>query len=283
MLPDLYVDPVSYGPVVLQPFGALMVTGFILGIMWVHTRTKAFGLDRDVMYWLYFFCIGAATVVAHMYDVTFNYQPSPVLRDPLVLFKIWEGGIGSFGSFIGAIVGSWLYLRLRKRSFLAYCDATIQGFALGWVFGRIGCTVSFDHPGTLTTFVLGMPYRGGEATAGIRHNLGFYEVFLAAGIFALFWTHRHKAHFAGYYLLTFAMIFMPVRFALDFLRVADRTYWGLTAGQFLAIAIFAYSAWKFRQLAETSTHILTPDHQPHQDPNRPAPDTPATSAEAAAQ
>jgi hypothetical protein len=43
----------------------------------------------------------------------------------------------------------------------------------------------------------------------------------------------------GVFLAAFLVLYMPVRFAFDFLRVADLRYGGLTAAQWVALAALA--------------------------------------------
>jgi hypothetical protein len=45
-----------------------------------------------------------------------------------------------------------------------------------------------------------------------------------------------RARTPGFFLAAFILLYMPVRFALDFLRVADARYAGLTPAQWAALA-----------------------------------------------
>ncbi|HJX74027.1 MAG TPA: prolipoprotein diacylglyceryl transferase family protein, partial [Candidatus Deferrimicrobiaceae bacterium] len=47
----------------------------------------------------------------------------------------------------------------------------------------------------------------------------------------------------GFYPLAFLLLYMPVRFFLDFLRISDARYGGLTFGQYAAIAGFAVAGY----------------------------------------
>jgi hypothetical protein len=43
----------------------------------------------------------------------------------------------------------------------------------------------------------------------------------------------------GTFLASFIALYMPIRFALDFLRVGDARYFGLTPAQWVAMVLFA--------------------------------------------
>ena len=144
-------------------------------------------------------------------------------------------------------------------------------FPAALAIGRFGCALAHDHPGTVTTFPLAislktdaaLDYLGGVyRAAGLAlpqaaptmgfHDLGLYEfLFLALAVVPLFvkWNRRRRP--AGFYLVAFAALYLPVRFALDMLRVADVRYVGLTPAQWVAALIMAalpFAAVRHRKL-----------------------------------
>jgi phosphatidylglycerol:prolipoprotein diacylglycerol transferase len=122
---------------------------------------------------------------------------------------------------------------------LIYAECILQGLVLGWIFGRLGCTIVFDHPGHLSNFFLAFQHPDGA-----RHNLGFYEFLLTLFILlpAILILHRLKAK-PGSYLAAVLILYTPARFFLDFLRMdasqnGDVRYFGLTPGQYGSIILF---------------------------------------------
>jgi prolipoprotein diacylglyceryltransferase len=72
------------------------------------------------------------------------------------------------------------------------------------------------------------------------HDLGLYEfLFLSLVVVPLVavWSRRERP--GGFYLVAFAALYLPVRFALDMLRVADTRYLGLTPAQWVAALTLA--------------------------------------------
>jgi phosphatidylglycerol:prolipoprotein diacylglycerol transferase len=126
-----------------------------------------------------------------------------------------------------------LYLRQRQVDFLIYADTLAFGLPVGIWLGRLGCFLIHDHPGTATHFLLGTRYPDGV----VRHDLGLYEslaAFLMAGVFLL---SVRRPRLTGTYLAIFAIWYGALRFGLDFLRIIDSRYLGLTAGQYLGLVL----------------------------------------------
>jgi phosphatidylglycerol:prolipoprotein diacylglycerol transferase len=223
----------------LHAFGFLVGTGIILGTVLAGRRARDFGASEQVVSQLALWAVIPGFIGAHFVHVL-AYYPEEFLKRPLYLLEIWNG-ISSFGGFVGGTLGVWWYFRRnRGLPFLPYADALIYGFTFAWIFGRLGCTVAFDHPGFETDFLLAMDYPGDgkDVGPGLRHNLGFYEAIWSVVMAAFFFTQRHVTHFKGWFVAVFVLTYMPFRFGLDFLRAVDERYAGLTPGQWISFGLF---------------------------------------------
>ena len=62
------------------------------------------------------------------------YQTEHLLSDPLMLFRVWEGGMASHGGFIGVILATFWYCRQSNQSFWPVADliATVVPPGLFW-------------------------------------------------------------------------------------------------------------------------------------------------------
>jgi len=269
VIPFFEQPTLPLGPVTLHAFGALVGAALIAGSAIVVRRCRATGLDPERGGDMAIYAIVAGFVAAHLYAV-FAYYPRDVLRDPLLLLKVWEN-ISSFGGFVGGIFGVWLFFRVRTPGLSGgekwkYFDAAAFAMPFAWTIGRLACTVAHDHPGTVTTFPLGVSLASPEARAYIAsyyeaagrlaelpppeqlarmafHDLGWYEflytLFVMVPAFLLL---DRKARQPGFYAIAFLFLYVPARFALDFLRIADVRYFGLTPAQYAGIAGLAAAA-----------------------------------------
>ncbi|MGB7630613.1 MAG: prolipoprotein diacylglyceryl transferase family protein, partial [Candidatus Deferrimicrobium sp.] len=71
------------------------------------------------------------------------------------------------------------------------------------------------------------------------HDLGWYEFLYMACLMApAFFLLDRKPRPPGFFLVAFPLLYVPARFLLDFLRISDARYLGLTPGQYAGIAVF---------------------------------------------
>lgn len=231
-------------------FGLLVASGVLLGRWYVLKRSREYRLDVPEMEVASLVAVNVGFVISHVFEIVF-YSPERIAREGIwVLFKFWDG-ISSYGGFLGALIGLSGYYAWKKKSWWRQADAIIEGLVYGWVFGRLGCTVVFDHPGPLTDFVLGMNYRD-----GVRHNLGFYEFLytLLVLVPSTLWIRarqlRGRALPPGGAIFLISALYAPVRFALDFLRAedlasADKRYAGLTPAHYMSLALFVFAVFGY--------------------------------------
>jgi prolipoprotein diacylglyceryltransferase len=71
----------------------------------------------------------------------------------------------------------------------------------------------------------------------VRHNLGFYEALWTIVIAAVLYALRNYYPFRGFHFALVILLYSPVRFFFDTLRVADRTYMGFTPGQYFSVLL----------------------------------------------
>ncbi|MCC7003067.1 MAG: prolipoprotein diacylglyceryl transferase [Gemmatimonadaceae bacterium] len=269
MIPYIEQPSVSIGPLTIHAFGAIVAAAVYAGLAIGARRFTGLGLDRALGERLAWWAVVGGFLGAHLFSVLF-YFPQKVAANPLLLFKLWED-ISSFGSILGGILGIWLFFRLRARSIdtltrLAYLDVAAFVFPVSLMIGRIACSLAHDHPGTVTDFPLAVSLesaparsymegvyadagRGAElppldvlATLGF-HDLGWYEfLFLAATVVPTMLLLDRRSRRPGFFLAAFIVLYMPARFLLDYLRVSDVRYAGLTPAQWGALVVLAVLA-----------------------------------------
>lgn len=283
MIPYLEQPTLRLGPVTLAAFGVIVGIAVAAGLQLGARRMRALGLDPAFGERLGWWVLVGGFLGAHLFSVLL-YFPEKVARDPLVLLRVWED-ISSFGGMIGAVLALALLFALRGRHLdaptrWAYVDVAAFVFPVSLMIGRLACALAHDHPGTVTGFPLAISLEEADARAFVArtyasagradelpdagtlaslgfHDLGWYEfLYLAAVVVPVVFVLRRAerrvgAHRPGRYLLAFLALYLPVRFALDFLRVSDVRYAGLTPAQWAALAGLAALpalAVRFRRL-----------------------------------
>jgi len=276
MIPYIHVYELHLGPLTLHPFGILVATGVVLGTALAKRRARSLGLDQDSLMSFVTWALVGGFIGGHVFDEIF-YHPEEILKAPWSLLYLWAG-LSSFGGFAGSIIGIVLWkfyetkpvLRLgagftlvrpvRRATplrLLPFSDVFLAVFPVAWVFGRLGCTVVHDHPGLQTSASrpFSVAYGPGpvekygffELRYGSipRFDLGLLEMLfsvLVACVFALTWKKRLPV---GAYVAALPLIYAPVRFAMDYLRLQDAEggdlrYANLTPAQWACLALFAF-------------------------------------------
>jgi phosphatidylglycerol---prolipoprotein diacylglyceryl transferase len=263
MIPYFEQPTFDIGPITIHAFGVVVASALFLGLTIGAARFRRLGLDRELGERMGWWAVIGGFVGAHLFALSF-YHPQKVRENPLVVFQLW-GDISSFGSMLGGLIAILLFFRLRAPETstvrrMLYLDAVAYVFPVSLMVGRIGCALAHDHPGRITRFPLAVSLateqartyigevyanagRLGElpapdALAGLGfHDLGLIELlYLVAFVVPAMVVLGRRPQRAGVFLLAFLILYMPVRFGLDFLRVGDLRYSGLTAAQWVALA-----------------------------------------------
>ena len=245
MIPYFNQPSLSLGPVSIHAFGTLVAIGIFVSLLLIHRRAQFLGLDLALSDRMVIWILVTGFIMAHIFD-RIAYFPSETLNDPLSLLKIWAG-ISSFGGFIGAAIGAVLFIWYSKMGSERwhYLDLIAYAFPIGWLFGRTGCFVAYDHPGIPTTFFLGQVYRDDV----VRHNLGLEEALYTLLVAVLFLVLGHKKRGLRGFRRPFFRSLCSSAFFLDYLRIEDARYFQLTPGQYGSILLFNF--WIVRLVAFT--------------------------------
>jgi phosphatidylglycerol---prolipoprotein diacylglyceryl transferase len=259
-----YFNIPSLGPI--QVFGLIVAIGVLIGASVMRRYAERFGVDDDDLRGLIGWVAVTGFIGAHVFDVVM-YQQEALRDDPLILIKLWQG-ISSYGGFIGGALGYVFYIWWKRLTPGLWADATAVGLLVAFSIGRIACTIVHDHVGRATPvdFPLAFDYpRAALASRGIlgefhssapviqAHNLGFYELLYLIPVNALIlWlAFKSKVRNAGYIAATLGVLYAPVRFFMEYLRLneSDPRYWSLTFAQwcsFVAYAVAFYAIFHIR-------------------------------------
>ncbi|MEZ4846495.1 MAG: prolipoprotein diacylglyceryl transferase [Bdellovibrionota bacterium] len=247
MIPYIQIHIPSIFGFHIEPFGILVFIGCMVGIHYAKKRAAERRLDPRVIDDIAMYCcILAGFLGAHLFHFL-AYDPHTFFKNPMVFFTQFRSGLSSMGGFLTAAAAIVIYLRMKKLPFMEYGEAILFGLLPGWIFGRLGCTTAHDHPGKRTDFWLGVKYPD-----GIRHDLGFYEflftIVMTVIVYGL--AAQKKDRPVGFYLAISLLMYSVVRFFMDYLRVADAKYAGLTPAQYACIGVGIYSIYLFKKVTE---------------------------------
>lgn len=269
VLPYISVPHLTlFGPLKIEPFGVLVALGVVLGARILDKYAAWHRATEDDTRGLTWWLIISGFIGAHLFDVL-AYQWEKMIEDPMLLFKVWAG-ISSYGGFIGGALGYTLFVWWKRLSPRLWADIAAIGLLPAFSIGRIGCTIVHDHPGRPTDFVLGFDYPAsftqhlGFTSAMRLHNLALYELAYLVLVNALIlWLgfRKSKRIPAGFLAALLGVLYAPVRFFLDYLRLnsTDPRYASLTFAQWSSILAFGVALYVLVMILRNGQPALTTD------------------------
>lgn len=225
-----------------QTWGTFIALAFALGTWLAYRRAKHFHQEPRHVLDLAFWIFVASFLGARILHVCV-YEPGYYLAHPWEAIDPRKPGFAIFGGFMGAALAFFTYARHHALDWVTYADTLIWGLPFGCGVGRIGCFLIHDHPGTLTHFFLGVRYPDGAT----RHDLGLYLSLVGFATGGLFIYLNRKPRAPGFWFGTYMLVEAVVRFCLDFLRVVDTRYFGLTPTQYLSLPLLGAALWMLRR------------------------------------
>jgi len=224
---------VRIGPVELRPFGLLLAVSIVSGYLWLRRRLRQQGWGdahvAGMAFWMVLAGLAGAAILKLLYLPQFletlRQAPGDLIRN---------AGIASFGGLFAGLLAGYFYLRLSRvtpAALWAHFDALAFVFPRAWFFGRIGCALTHDHPGTPTQSWLGVRFPDGP-----RWDLGLLEVLFTLAYIGLVAVLDRRPRRAGFYLGLFLAVYGTFRLFLDGLHENPVRYWGWTVDQYAAAA-----------------------------------------------
>uniref|UniRef100_UPI00404B18C9 prolipoprotein diacylglyceryl transferase n=1 Tax=Cephaloticoccus sp. TaxID=1985742 RepID=UPI00404B18C9 len=169
------------------------------------------------------------------------YQPDSLLHDPLIFFRVWEGGMASHGGFIGVALALAWFARSHKIPFLHISDLIASTTALGLLLGRLANFINGELWGKPSSVAWAVIFPDSPYPLVPRHPSQLYEALLE-GLLLLalaqwrFWRTnvvvRHPGRLAGEFLIAYSL----VRAIGEVFREPDAALiMGLSRGTFYSI------------------------------------------------
>jgi phosphatidylglycerol:prolipoprotein diacylglycerol transferase len=192
--------------------------------------------------------IGGRLGYVLFYDWTYFVTNPLAIISPYNQEGLFVGifGMSYHGALLGIIFGSWLFLTIKKQSFLAWADFFVPAIALGYFFGRIGNFLNGELYGRVTNSPLGMYFTADSH--GLRHPSQLYEALLEGLLLFLFlWTIRKRKMPTGSFFAIYLVGYGLMRIISEQFREPDVQVGFLlghvTLGQALSLVmIFAGTA-----------------------------------------
>ncbi|HWK53659.1 MAG TPA: prolipoprotein diacylglyceryl transferase [Hyphomicrobiales bacterium] len=167
-------------------------------------------------------------------------HPGRLLEDPLMILRLWEGGMSFHGGLLGVIAAVWLYARSIGKSLYEVLDFTAPLTPIGLGAGRLGNFINAELWGRPSDVPWAMVFPT-DPLGLARHPSQLYQCALeGVALFCLLWWYsaRPRPRFAvgGMFCLGYGL----ARSVAEFFREPDGdigfiAFGWLTMGQLLSL------------------------------------------------
>ena len=137
----------------LRWYGMAYLTAFLLGIVLLRYFSRHGWCDipeKDVSD----FIIGGAifgVVLGGRLGYMLFYDLQGFLANPLIIVRLWDGGMSAHGGIIGLSLYTWWYVRRHKYSWFNVGDNLVVAAPLGLCLGRIANFINGELYGRVTS------------------------------------------------------------------------------------------------------------------------------------
>jgi len=190
MIPYYVIDHFSIGPFKFYTWGFFIVLAFLVGMILAIRQAKKIGIGSDKIIWLIIFVYLGAIIGGRLFFVF--QSPPEFFNNPSDIFNVSGGGMMFYGGLSGGAVAGWFYLRrIEKRLQLVNALIPIVFFAMA--IGRIGCLLSNDHQGAITSVPWAILWPDGS----LRHPVVLYLILFDLALAGVLWWWKYatKNHF----------------------------------------------------------------------------------------
>ncbi|AJC50239.1 prolipoprotein diacylglyceryl transferase [Coxiella endosymbiont of Amblyomma americanum] len=236
------INPIAYqiGPFKMHWYGFMYVVGLVFA--WYLALYRACRSRKKwnvvqisdlIFYSALGIIIGGRLGYIIFYDF-FNF-----IAHPLIIYKVWNGGMSFHGGLIGEAIAMWIFSRYTERQWTNVTDFVAPLVPLGLGAGRIGNFINNELWGRVTTVWCGMVFPGAGSLP--RHPSQLYEFFLEGILlFVIVWFFSNRPRPCFSVTSLFLLFYGLFRFIVEFFRQPDLqlgyiAFGWLTMGQLLSL------------------------------------------------
>ncbi len=255
------IDPVALqiGFVKVHWYGLMYLIGIVAGWLLLRRRAKkpASGWTTLEIDDLVFYAALGVIIGGRLGSMLF-YSLGDWLNDPLLIIRIWDGGMSFHGGLLGVLCALWIFARRRRRTWFHVIEFLGPVVPIGLGAGRIGNFINGELWGKPTS---PDSFWAWNVKGQYLHASQLYEAFLEGLVlFLILWIFsarpRPEKAVAGLFMLSYGVF----RFVVEFVRVPDEgkyvAFDWLTRGQVLTAPMILIGIW-WLVLAYRGNHNAT--------------------------
>ena len=228
------IDPValSLGPIKVHWYGIMYLVAFA-SAWWLGRyrarQPKSIWQESQIEDLIFYGALGVVLGARIGYILFYNF--GAFVDNPLILFRVWEGGMSFHGGAIGVLFAMWLYARKQGRHYFEVTDFIVPLVPLGLAAGRFGNFINGELWGKVSDVPWAMVFPTGGPEP--RHPSMLYELILEGIVlFLILWFYSSKPRPAMAVTGLFGLGYGAFRTLVEFVREPD-AHIGYLAGGWL--------------------------------------------------
>jgi phosphatidylglycerol:prolipoprotein diacylglycerol transferase len=236
-------DPIAFhlGVVAVRWYGLMYLIGFALGLILGRSRIRSNQNSsmsiREFDDLLFYIVLGV--IIGGRLGYSIIYDLGNVIRTPLSVFFVWEGGMSFHGGLIGVCIAILVYASVKQKNWLVLGDFVAPLVPLGLAAGRVGNFINGELWGRPTDVPWAIVFPQSGSFVG-RHPSQLYEFFFEGLVlFMILWVFSKRQRPVGVISGLFLACYGFFRFSIEFMREPDQHLgllsFGLSMGQWLCV------------------------------------------------
>ena len=234
------INPIALNIGVLQIhwYGLSYLLGICL--VWINISFRA---RKDKSQWdsesisdIVFYAV-VGVLLGGRLGYIFFYNYDQFLSEPLIIFKIWQGGVSFHGGLLGVLCAIAVYSKKKKTQYFRVTDLIAPSIPIALCCGRLGNFINTELPGRVSSVPWAVVFPG--ETLG-RHPSSLYQAILEGPILFFFlwaFTRKNRPIMAtsAFFLISYGVL----RTLSELFRAPDThigfLFVGTTMGQLLSV------------------------------------------------
>ena len=236
-------DPIAFhvGVVAVRWYGLMYLIGFALGLILGRSRIRSNQNSsmsiREFDDLLFYIVLGV--IIGGRLGYSIIYDLGNVIRSPLSVFYVWEGGMSFHVGLIGVCIAILVYASVKQKNWLVLGDFVAPLVPLGLAAGRVGNFINGELWGRPTDVPWAIVFPQSGSFVG-RHPSQLYEFFFEGLVlFMILWVFSKRQRPVGVISGLFLACYGFFRFSIEFMREPDQHLgllsFGLSMGQWLCV------------------------------------------------
>lgn len=236
------MNPVAFkiGNFDIRWYAVIILFGIVLGLILAYYNCKNKNLSFDILSDGFLIVFPFAIVGARLYYVLFEFEN---YKDNLIdVFNIRQGGLAIHGGLIAALIGTFIYAKVKKINFLAYLDVIAPSIILAQAVGRWGNFMNSEAHGGVVTheFISKFPQfiqKGMYINGAYYHPTFLYESIwnIIVCLILIYILYKKKENNNGIVISSYIILYSIGRFFVEGLRTDSLMFGEIRVAQLISI------------------------------------------------